>query len=125
MNKQLESRIEALEMWIYRRMERISWTEKQANNEVLKTLGMKREILKEIRSRQMKYFVHIKRRNTLLKIILECKVGGLRVRGRQWFRWVDNIKRWTGYSLSECTIRARDRQCWRFIAANLRCGVGT
>src|SRR5579871_1941993 len=47
-------------MWIYRRMGRISWTEKQTNNEVLKTLGMKREMLNEIRSRQIKYFEHIK-----------------------------------------------------------------
>jgi len=86
---------------------------------------MKREILKTIKSRQIKYFGHIKRHNTLLKTILEYKVGGLRARGRQRFRWVDNIKRWTGYSLSECTIRARDRQCWRSIAANLQCGVGT
>src|SRR5579871_2820696 len=60
MNKQLVNRIEALEMWIYRRMGRISLTEKQTNNEVLKTLGMKREILTEIRSRQIKYFGHIK-----------------------------------------------------------------
>ena len=53
MNRQLESRIEALEVWIYRRICRISWKQKQSNKEVLEKLGMKRELMKEITKRQV------------------------------------------------------------------------
>ena len=112
-------------MWVYRRIGRISWKAKKTNKYVLETLGMKRAILGEIKSRQIKYFGHIKRHDTLLKFLLEGKVEGQRARGRQMYKWEGNIKRWTKYSLAECTIKARDRECWRSIAANLRCGDGT
>ena len=125
MNMQLESRIEALEMWIYRRIGRISWKQKQSNETVLRILGMKRQLLNNIKKRQVKYFGHVKRHDTIIKNILEGKVEGRRARGRQRYRWVDNIKRWTNISLSECTTRARDRVCWRSIVANLHCGDGT
>ena len=81
--------------------------------------------MKEIKKRQVKYFGHVKRHNTLIKTILEGKVEGKRARGRQRYKWEDNIKRWTNSSLTECTIKARDRECWRSIAANLHCGDGT
>ena len=85
---------------------------------------MKRELMKEIKKRQVKYFGHVKR-NTLIKTILEGKAEGQRARGRQRYKWEDNIKRWTNSSLTECTIKASDRECWRSIAANLHCGDGT
>ena len=67
MNKKLEKNIEAFEMWIYRRIGRVSWKEKKTNKEVLQQLGMKKELLKEIKIRQIKYFGHIKRHDTILK----------------------------------------------------------
>ena len=73
LNKQLEDRIDAFEMWVYRRIGRTSWKEKKTNKEVLKTLNMKKELLREIKIRQIKYFGHIKRHDTLLKTLLEGK----------------------------------------------------
>ena len=86
---------------------------------------MKKELLREIKIRQIKYFGHIKRHDTLLKTLLEGKIEGKRARGRQRYKWESNITRWTGYSLAECTTKTRDRGCWRSVAANLRCGDGT
>ena len=125
LNKQLEDRIGAFEMWVYRRIGRTSWKEKKTNKEVLITLNMKKELLREIKIRQIKYFGHIKRHDTLLKTLLEGKIEGKRARGRQRYKWESNITRWTGYSLAECTTKTRDRGCWRSVAANLRCGDGT
>ena len=78
----------------------------------------------DIKIKQIKYFGHIKRHDTLLKFLLEGRVKGRRAKGRQRYNWVGNIKRWTGYSMSVCTTKARDRGCWRSIAANLRRGDG-
>ena len=125
MNKQLEGRITAFEMWIYRRIGGISWKQKVTNIDVLKRLGMKKELLGEIKSRQARYFGHIKRHNTILKTVLEGRVDGTRAQGGQRYRWVDNIKRWTARRLSVCTTVARNRDNWRGIVANLRCGEGT
>jgi hypothetical protein len=60
-NKNLEDRINAFEMWIFRRIGRISWKERLTNESVLKRIGMKRELLQDQKIRQMKYFGHIKR----------------------------------------------------------------
>lgn len=86
-------------------------------------LGMKQDLLKEVKTRQLKYFRNIKRHDSPLKNILEGRVEGKRARGGQRYMWENNIKPWTGNSLTECT-NTRDRQRWRSIVANLRCGDG-
>ena len=92
---------------------------------VLEKLGIKQDLLNEVKIRQLIYFEHIKRHDSLLKNILEGRVEGKRARGRPRYIWENNIKRWTGNSLTECTNGTRDRQRWRSIVANLRCGDGT
>ena len=69
-------RINAFEMWIYRRIGHISWKEKQTNKAVLTKLGMKQELLMEIKISKLKYFGHIKRHDTIIRTILEGKVEG-------------------------------------------------
>ena len=87
MNKQLEDTLDAFEMLIYRRIGRVSWTEKQTNKQVLGKLGMKKQLLREIKFRQVKYFGHIKRHDTMIKSLLEGKVEGRRARGRPRDKW--------------------------------------
>jgi hypothetical protein len=86
---------------------------------------MKQELLKEVKTRQLKYFGQKKGHDSLLKTILKGRVEVKRARGRQSYIRENIISRWTGNSLSECTIMTRDRQRWRSIVANLRCGDGT
>ena len=100
LNKHIDDRIDVFEICVYRRTGRTSWKEKKTNKEVLTTLNMKKELLIKIKLRQIKYFGHIKRHETLLKTLLEGKVKGKRASGRQRYRWENNITRWTGYSLA-------------------------
>jgi ribosome biogenesis protein Nip4 len=76
-----ESREEnrSLEMWIYRRIRKIVWSEKKTNNEVLKQLKLKSELFNTVRKTEMKFFVHIKRHNSILKDILEGQIQGKRM----------------------------------------------
>ena len=108
----MEDKINAFKMWVYRRIGHISWKEKKTNKAVLEKLGMKQDLLEEVKIQgdQPKYFGYIKRHGSLLKNILEGRVEGKHARGRQRYIWENNIKRWTGNSLTECTNGTRDRQ---------------
>jgi hypothetical protein len=112
----MEDKLNAFEMWVYRRIGHISWKENKA---VLEKLGIKQDLLKEVKTRQLKYFGHIQIYNFLLNNILEGRVEGKRARGSHHYIWENSIKRWTGNSLTECTNNTRDRQRWRSIVANL------
>jgi hypothetical protein len=94
----MEDKINSFEMWVNRRIGHISWKEKKTNKAVLEKLGMKQELLKESKTRQLKHFGHIKRHDSPLKNILEGRVEGKRARGRQHYIWENNIRRWTGNS---------------------------
>src|ERR1700733_9708080 len=69
LRKEDTKRLEALEMWIWRRMEKISWREHKTNAEVLQQVGEKRTMIETIRNRQRKWMGHILRSdNSMLKI---------------------------------------------------------
>src|ERR1043165_7607201 len=76
------NRLEAFEMWIWRRMERISWTERRTNEEILQLVEEKRSLIGTIRGRQKKWIEHILRSATLLRDIIEGRMEGKRRRGR-------------------------------------------
>jgi hypothetical protein len=69
-------RLEAFEMWIWRRMEKISWTEKKSNEEVLTIVDENRNLIDIIRRRQRNWIGHILRSDCLLREILEGKIQG-------------------------------------------------
>ena len=116
LNKNTEKRIEAFEMWTFRRMAKISWTERKTNKEVCDILGVKPSLLNEIKSRKIRYFGHTKRHNSIQKQILEGCVEGRRTRGRPARTWIDDIKSWTGLTAAECNNRAAKRQAWQDIS---------
>ena len=72
----LELELESFEMWCWRRMEKISWTDHVRNEEVLLRVNEQRNILHEIRKRKANWIVHILRRNCLLKQVIEGKIKG-------------------------------------------------
>ena len=59
MTKAIQNKQEAFEMWIYRRMMRISWTEHKSNEEVLETTISKRSLIATIKKRKLQYFGHL------------------------------------------------------------------
>jgi hypothetical protein len=110
-----ENRILAAEMWLWRRLLKISWKEKRTNASVLSELMVKRELLGKIVTLKMGYFGHILRGSgsPLTLQIIEGKVEGKRKRGRQKKKWYDNIREWTGLSYIQAKRLAQDRRAWR------------
>ena len=126
LTKSLEKKISAFEMWIYRRMMRISWTRKKTNAEVLRMAGLQGiAVMGIIKGRKITYFGHIKRHNSLLKELLEGKAEGRRAVGYPRTNWEGNVETWCGRKLSWCTVWCRDRGAWRKVALNLRTGEET
>jgi len=79
-----QKHLESFEMWCWRRMEKISWTDHVGNEEVFLRVKEQRNILHEIRKRKMNWFGHILHRNCLLQRVIEGKMqGGIEVTGRQ------------------------------------------
>ena len=107
--------LESFEMWCWKRMEKISWTDHMRNEEVLLRVNEQRIILHEIRKRKAILIGHILHRNCLLKQVIEEKIKGemevARRRGRRCKKLLDDLKDRRGYShLKE---EALDRTMWR------------
>ena len=100
-------------MWFYRRMLRISWTEKTTDEKVLERLNFKAKITNIIKTRKLKYFGHLQRHDTLQRRLMEGRVDGKRLRGRPRQMWVDNITHWTGRPMTNIRGAAADRKYWR------------
>ena len=110
-----QKNVESFEMWCWRRMEKISWTDHVRNEDVLLRVNEQRNILHEIRKRKANWIGHILRRNCLLKQVIEGKIKGemevTRRRGRRRKKLLDDLKDRRGYShLKE---EALDRTMWR------------
>ena len=110
-----QKHLESFEIWCWRRMEKISWTEYVRNEEVLLRVKEQRNILHEISKRKVNWIGHILRRNCLLQRVIEGKIkGGIEVtgkRGRRRRKLLDDLKERRGYShLKE---EALDRTMWR------------
>ena len=117
-SKEMRSRLEAAEMWFYRRMLRIPWTARRTNQEVLRMAGVTRELMTVIRRRQIGFLGHILRGSRLEKDCLLGMVEGRRARGRQRTKYTDGIKELIGCVRMDEVLRL-DRSAWRSIAANI------
>ena len=110
-----QKHLESFEMWYWRRMEKISWTDYVRNEEVLLRVKEQRNILHEIRKRKANWIGHILRRNCLLQRVVEGKIkGGMEVtgrRGRKRRKLLDDLKERRGYS--QLKEEALDRTMWR------------
>src|ERR1043165_9471561 len=75
-------RLEAWEMWIWRRMEKVSWTEHMTNEKVLQRVEEKRSLITTLRERQKNWIGHILRGDSLLRDIIEGRMERKRTSGR-------------------------------------------
>ena len=113
----LQKHLESFEMWCWRRMEKLSWTDHVRNEEVLVRVKEQGNILHEIHKRKANWIGHILRRNCLLQRVIEGRIkGGIEVTGRQGRRrrkLLDNFRERREYfhlkeEALDCTIwRAR------------------
>ena len=109
-----QKHLKSFEMWCWRRMEKISWTDHVRNEEVLLRVKEQRNILHEIRKQKVNWIGQILHRNCLLQRVIEGKIqGGIEVTGRQGRRrrkLLDDLKERRGYSHLE---EALDCTMWR------------
>lgn len=110
MGKKERDRVEAFEMWVWRRMERISWTDHVSNEQVLDRVHERRTLLGKIYERKGNWLGHVMRGNGILKAALEGAVEGNRRRGRRKLKLIDTLK--TG-SYEELKRLAWNRDGWR------------
>ena len=105
----------SFEMWCWRRMEKISWTDRVRNEEVLLQVNEQRNIPHAIRKRKANWIGHILRRNCLIRQAIEGKIKGetevTRRQGRRRKKLLDDLKDRRGY----CHLKeeAVDRNMWR------------
>ena len=95
-----QKHLESFEMWCWRRIEKISWTDHVRNEEVLLTVSEQRNILREIRKRKANWIGHILHRNCLIQQVIEGKIKGemevTRRRGRKCKKLLDDLREGTG-----------------------------
>ena len=81
-DKKLKKLLESAEMWFQRRMLRVPWTARMKNVRVFKLAGVRRELLRVVRVRQLRFLGHLVRRNGLEKEALLGRIDGRQVRGK-------------------------------------------
>ena len=72
----------AVEMWFLRKMQRIPWTARKTNEQVLQETNEDRKLIREIRRRQSTFFGHVMRRNGLENLVTTGKIEGEQTKGK-------------------------------------------
>ena len=93
LKKSDEKRIQSFEMWCYRRLLQISWTDRITNEEVLQRINCQERLLNTLNARKLTFIGHILRSNGLDKRLLTGMVLGNRGRGRPKTRLSDNVRK--------------------------------
>ena len=95
-------RIDAFELWCWRRLLRVPWTARRSNQSILKEINPGISLEGMTLKLRLQYFGHFMRRgNSLEKTLMLGRIGGRRRRGRQRMRWMDGITDSMDVSLSE------------------------
>ncbi|KAI5742530.1 hypothetical protein M8J77_008273 [Diaphorina citri] len=111
MRKKEEKYLESFEMWVWRRLEGIKWSDRVRNEEVLRRVDEKREILRTIVNRKRSWLGHILRRNCLQRRIMEGELRGKRSIGRKRFGMLRDVL--NGRTFEQMKEDAQDREKWR------------